>query len=239
MKKSLVALGAGLLLSLAAPEQPGMLRDIWGMEDMAPESQEAVLASAEAEAAPISDEAVPALAEAAPVSAEAGAARASVEAGLEEETANEIPEGPEISAPSALLMEASTGQVIYEKNADKQRSPASITKIMTLILIFDAIDSGKIKMDDEVVTSAYAKSMGGSQVFLEGAVITGRKYASLPQATGNQAYTIMFTGYLWTVMFMHMGTPRKMSAKADGRPARRVGEVAPYSIKRIICMSGL
>ena len=78
-----------------------------------------------------------------------------------------ITTGPEISAPSALLMEASTGQVIYEKNADAQRRPASITKIMTLILIFDAIDSGKIKMTDDVVTSANAKSMGGSQVFLE------------------------------------------------------------------------
>jgi len=58
-------------------------------------------------------------------------------------------------------------QIIYEKNADEKRSPASITKIMSLILIFDAIDSGKIKMTDQVVTSAYAKSMGGSQVFLE------------------------------------------------------------------------
>ena len=73
----------------------------------------------------------------------------------------------QIAAPSAVLMEASTGQVIYEKNPDEPRSPASITKIMTLILIFDAIDSGKIRMTDEVVTSAYAKSMGGSQVFLE------------------------------------------------------------------------
>jgi len=75
--------------------------------------------------------------------------------------------GPQVQAPCALLMEASTGQVIYEKQADERRRPASITKIMTLILIFDAIDSGKIKMTDEVVTSAYAKSMGGSQVFLE------------------------------------------------------------------------
>ena len=75
--------------------------------------------------------------------------------------------GPEISSPSAILMEASTGQVIYEKNADEKRSPASITKIMTLILIFDALESGKIQMTDEVATSAYAKSMGGSQVFLE------------------------------------------------------------------------
>jgi D-alanyl-D-alanine carboxypeptidase (penicillin-binding protein 5/6) len=82
-------------------------------------------------------------------------------------SASALPSGPQIAAPSAVLMEASTGQVIYEKDADVKRSPASITKIMTLILIFDAIDSGKIKMTDEVVTSAYAKSMGGSQVFLE------------------------------------------------------------------------
>ena len=64
-------------------------------------------------------------------------------------------------------MEASTGQVLYEKDADQARRPASITKIMTLILIFDALESGKIRMDDLVATSAYAKSMGGSQVFLE------------------------------------------------------------------------
>lgn len=75
--------------------------------------------------------------------------------------------GPEVAAPSALLMEASTGQVLYEKDADQPRRPASITKIMTLILIFDALESGKIRMEDLVTTSAYAKSMGGSQVFLE------------------------------------------------------------------------
>lgn len=83
------------------------------------------------------------------------------------QAAASLSQGPEISSPSAILMEASTGQVIYEKNADEPRSPASITKIMTLILIFDALESGKIKMTDQVVTSAYAKSMGGSQVFLE------------------------------------------------------------------------
>ena len=75
--------------------------------------------------------------------------------------------GPQIAAPSALLMEASTGTVIFEKNADEPRNPTSVTKIMTLILIFDALQSGKIRLDDQVVTSAYAKSMGGSQVFLE------------------------------------------------------------------------
>ena len=72
-----------------------------------------------------------------------------------------------VQAPSALLMEASTGTVIYEKDSDIRRSPASITKIMTLILIFDALENGTLKMDDLVTTSAYAKSMGGSQVFLE------------------------------------------------------------------------
>jgi len=72
-----------------------------------------------------------------------------------------------VQSPSAILMEASTGQVIYERDADTRRSPASITKIMTLILIFDELKSGNLKLDDEVTTSAYAKSMGGSQVFLE------------------------------------------------------------------------
>ena len=72
-----------------------------------------------------------------------------------------------VQSPSAVLMEASTGQIIYEKGADEKRSPASVTKVMTLILIFDALQSGKIQLTDSVTTSAYAKSMGGSQVFLE------------------------------------------------------------------------
>jgi len=72
-----------------------------------------------------------------------------------------------ITAKAAILMEANTGTIIYEKNATERLSPASITKIMTLILIFDAIASGQITLQDEVTTSAYAKSMGGSQVFLE------------------------------------------------------------------------
>lgn len=73
----------------------------------------------------------------------------------------------DINAPSAILMEAKTGTVIYEKNPDEIRSPASITKIMTLLLAFEALEEGKIGLKDEVITSAYAKSMGGSQVFLE------------------------------------------------------------------------
>lgn len=73
----------------------------------------------------------------------------------------------EIAAPSAILIEASTGQTIFEWNATERRSPASITKIMTLLLIFETLEEGKITLDDEIVTSAHAKSMGGSQVFLE------------------------------------------------------------------------
>lgn len=76
-------------------------------------------------------------------------------------------EGVEVEAPSAILMEASTGAVLYEKAADEKRSPASVTKIMTALLILEAVESGKVKLSDEAVTSAHAKSMGGSQVYLE------------------------------------------------------------------------
>lgn len=72
-----------------------------------------------------------------------------------------------VSAPSAILMEASTGQVVYEKNCDERRPPASVTKVMTLLLIFDALKDEKIHLTDEVTVSEYAASMGGSQVFLE------------------------------------------------------------------------
>lgn len=74
---------------------------------------------------------------------------------------------PEVSAPSYILIEASTGQIICEQEADQRRSPASITKIMTLLLIFEHLDTGRIKLEDQIMTSAHAKSMGGSQVFLE------------------------------------------------------------------------
>ena len=72
-----------------------------------------------------------------------------------------------IEAPGAVLMEKETGTVIYSRDPDTRRSPASITKIMTLILIFDAIREGTLHLEDTITTSAYARSMGGSQVFLE------------------------------------------------------------------------
>ncbi|MBQ6696054.1 MAG: D-alanyl-D-alanine carboxypeptidase [Lachnospiraceae bacterium] len=78
-----------------------------------------------------------------------------------------------ISAPAAVLIEASTGEVIFEQNADERMSPASITKIMTLLIAFEQIAEGKLSLTDEVLTSEHASSMGGSQVFLaEGEVQT-------------------------------------------------------------------
>lgn len=71
------------------------------------------------------------------------------------------------SARSAILMDADSGTVIYEKNSHDKLPPASITKIMTLLLIMEALDDGKIKLTDKVQTSEYAASMGGSQIFLE------------------------------------------------------------------------
>ena len=73
----------------------------------------------------------------------------------------------ELASPEAVLMEASTGKILFEKASHEKRSPASVTKIMTVLLAFEALEKGQIHLEDEVVTSAYAKSMGGSQVFLE------------------------------------------------------------------------
>lgn len=73
----------------------------------------------------------------------------------------------DVSAVSAVLIEGSTGEILFEKDKDKELVPASITKIMTLNLIFEAIDSKKISLEDSVTVSEYAAGMGGSQVFLE------------------------------------------------------------------------
>ena len=86
---------------------------------------------------------------------------------MEEETAADTGSEVELSAETAILMEAETGTVLFEQDADKELPPASVTKVMTLLLIFDALKEGKISLDEEVTTSEYAASMGGSQVFLE------------------------------------------------------------------------
>ena len=71
------------------------------------------------------------------------------------------------NAQSSILIEASTGKVLYEKDADKKLAPASMTKVMTMLLLMEAIDDGKIKMNDKVLISKNAASMGGSQIFIE------------------------------------------------------------------------
>ena len=68
---------------------------------------------------------------------------------------------------SAVLMDAHTGTVIYEQNAEEALPPASVTKIMTLLLVMEAVDEGKIALGDTVTTSERAASMGGSQIFLK------------------------------------------------------------------------
>jgi D-alanyl-D-alanine carboxypeptidase (penicillin-binding protein 5/6) len=72
-----------------------------------------------------------------------------------------------IQAKSAVLMEASTGKILYEQNSHEKLPPASVTKVMTMLLIMEAIDNGKISFDDMVTSSEYAASMGGSQIYLE------------------------------------------------------------------------
>lgn len=99
----------------------------------------------------------------------------------------------EISAPSCILMEADTGTVLFEKNAHEMLPPASVTKIMTILLTMEAIESGKIKYDDMVVGSARAKSMGGSTIFLdEGEALSVRDMIKgMVVASGNDACVAM------------------------------------------------
>ncbi|GGF87415.1 D-alanyl-D-alanine carboxypeptidase family protein [Paenibacillus abyssi] len=97
------------------------------------------------------------------------------------------------SARSAILMDADSGTIIYEKNSHDKLPPASITKIMTMLLIMEALDEGKIKLTDKVPTSEYAASMGGSQIFLEpGEEMTvDEMLKGIAMASGNDASVAM------------------------------------------------
>ena len=72
-----------------------------------------------------------------------------------------------IAAPSAILMEKETGEILYEKNADARQAPASVTKVMTLLLLMEDLDAGRLSPDEIVTASSRAASFGGSCVFLE------------------------------------------------------------------------
>ena len=71
------------------------------------------------------------------------------------------------NAKSAIMIEASTGEILFQKNKDEKMAPASMTKMMSLLLIFEEIDKGSIKWDEMITTSEHASSMGGSQIFLK------------------------------------------------------------------------
>ncbi len=97
------------------------------------------------------------------------------------------------NSKSAILLEISTGRVLYEKNANEKLAPASMTKVMSMLLIMEAIDAGKLSFDDDVIISEKASSMGGSQIFLQ----TGEKYKvkellkGIAIASGNDAVVAM------------------------------------------------
>lgn len=99
----------------------------------------------------------------------------------------------DLKAKSAILIEASTGNILYEKNANEPLPPASVTKIMTMLLAMEALDEGKIKLEDKVVCSEHAASMGGSQVFLEPGeqMSVNDLFKAIAVASGNDASVMM------------------------------------------------
>jgi serine-type D-Ala-D-Ala carboxypeptidase (penicillin-binding protein 5/6) len=94
---------------------------------------------------------------------------------------------------SAILIERDTGTVLYEKNIHEKLPPASMTKVMTMLLIMEAIDEGKLKMNEKIRTSEYAASMGGSQIFLEPGeeMTTEQMLQGIAIASGNDASVAM------------------------------------------------
>lgn len=99
----------------------------------------------------------------------------------------------DIVSKSAILMDASTGKILYEKNSHEKLPPASVTKVMTMLLICEALESGKIKEDDDVQISETAASMGGSQIFLESGEIqkVDTLLKSIAVASANDACVAM------------------------------------------------
>ena len=104
-----------------------------------------------------------------------------------------LEEGMNVDAKSALLIEPISGTVLYEKNPDEKFAPASVTKIMTMLLAMEAVDSGKIALDDKIICSENAKKMGGSTMLLDiGEVRTVEEILKgIAIASGNDAAVAM------------------------------------------------
>ncbi|GAA3405354.1 D-alanyl-D-alanine carboxypeptidase family protein [Paenibacillus hodogayensis] len=117
--------------------------------------------------------------------------KAQDKSGKAQESAPQVDLAP--SAGSAVLLDADTGTILFEKNHNQKLPPASITKIMTMLLVMEALDQGKIKLDEKVRTSEYAASMGGSQIFLEpGEEMTvDEMLKGIAMASGNDASVAM------------------------------------------------
>lgn len=96
------------------------------------------------------------------------------------------------NAKSAILIESSTGKILYEKNADLKLPPASMTKMMSMLIILESIDNGMLSWDDIVVASPNASKMGGSQILLEiGEKMTVKDlFKGIAVASGNDAVVI-------------------------------------------------
>ena len=94
-----------------------------------------------------------------------------------------------LTVPSAVLMEKETGEVLYELNAHERMAPASVTKVMTMLLVMEAVEAGRLDLEEEVTASAHAAEMGGSQIFLkEGERMTARELLkSVAVASANDA----------------------------------------------------
>jgi serine-type D-Ala-D-Ala carboxypeptidase (penicillin-binding protein 5/6) len=97
------------------------------------------------------------------------------------------------SVASAVLIERDTGAIMYDKNSHEKLPPASMTKIMTMLLIMEALDEGRLKMDEKIRASEYAASMGGSQIFLEPGeeMTTGELLKGIAIGSGNDASVAM------------------------------------------------
>ncbi|MFC4800666.1 D-alanyl-D-alanine carboxypeptidase family protein [Neobacillus sp. GCM10023253] len=112
-----------------------------------------------------------------------------------EEKKAEEKQGTEIvtGVRSAILMERDTGKILYDQNGNEKLPPASMTKIMTMLLIMEAIDKGKLKWDEKIRTSEYAASMGGSQIFLEPGeeMTTKQMLLGIAIGSGNDASVAM------------------------------------------------
>ena len=122
----------------------------------------------------------------------------------------------DVRAPSAVLMDSATGQIIFGKNENERRSPASLTKIMTLVVVFDAIRNGKAKLTDKAMASPEAASYGGTQVYAEPG-------ESFPLSEWLMAVAVGSANDASVVVAEHLGGTQKRFAQMMNEKAKEIG----------------